>query len=97
MISKQELLESGEDGTFTLSKEPQGLVFVYNKETGEKLEYTREGKIITIGEKFLDVVVNYEYNYLGGGRIVKIGQRLISELFKLGGKNESKGRYKRTK
>lgn len=90
LITKQELLESGEDGTFSLTKEPQGSVFIYNKETGEKLEYTQDGKIITIGEKFLDVVVNYEYNYLGGGRNVKIGQRLISGFLSLEGKTRVK-------
>ena len=78
LVSKQEEKESSEQGVILLDEIPKTHLFVYNKETGEKLIYSKTGdKELTIQQTFLDVVVNYEYEYDKGGHLVKIGQNLI--------------------
>ena len=90
IITKREQLESNDIGEFVLEQVPVGKIFVYNKETGEKLEFTASGKTLKINQPYLDLYVAYEYEYLKGGKIIEIGNRLLNGFLKLEAKTRLK-------
>lgn len=81
----REMLESDENGVITCKYVPAHDVYVYRKETGEKLEFTQEENKLTISEPYVDVIVDYDFDYDGGGRLVRIGQRLLTGFVELEG------------
>ena len=81
----REVLESDENGIITCKYNPVHDIFVYRKETGEKLEFTVEENRITINEPYVDVIVDYDFDYDGGGQLIKIGQRLLTGFVELEG------------
>ena len=91
-ITEREILESDENGSFSLSKEPNNeLIFIYNKETGEKItDFSIQGKNITIADSFLDIIVDYTYDYISGANVIKIGQRLLDGYVELEGRTRIK-------
>ena len=89
-ISTKENLESSENGTFELKEKPVGEIFVYNKETGEKLSYTLEEKQITIDTPYTNVLVRYSFEYKSKSRAVRIGNKLINGYLELEGKTRFK-------
>lgn len=91
LVSKEEEKESSELGVISLSEIPKQNLFVYNKDTGEKLTYSVTGdKELTITTGFTTVIVDYEYEYDNGGQVVKIGQSLIPGYLTLEGKTRVK-------
>lgn len=90
LITKREWLESDENGEITLSHTPVGEPFVYDKETGTKLEYTISNDIITITSPYVSVYVVYEYEYEKGGKLINIGNRLFKGFLSLEGKTRLK-------
>lgn len=91
LITKQEELESDEFGVVTLTEVPKTNLFIYKKSNGEKLTYTATGdKELTISDTYTNVIVNYEYEYDGGGSVLKIGQNLIPGYLSFEGKTRVK-------
>lgn len=90
-ITITENLESDGEGKITLANPPRGKVFIYEKETREKLtENTLQGNTIDIGRPFTDVVVEYQYGYTGGGHNIQIGRGLIAGYLELEAKTRIK-------
>lgn len=90
-VTITEELESNENGIIELTNIPLGKVFIYNKNTREKLiEVSKQDKTITISEPYVDVVVEYQYGYTGGGQVVQIGRRLIAGYLELEAKTRIK-------
>ena len=90
LITKVEKLESSENKIITLSEEPVDQLFVYDQNTGETISFTKNGKQLEINTAFLNVVVYYRYNYMGGGMIAKIGQQFLTGFLELEGKTRVK-------
>lgn len=90
LITKVEETESDDAGNIRPSFQPYGPVFVYNKNTGEKLHWFWLGDIIRIDTPFTDVILNYQYNYTGGATVAKIGQQFINGFLELEGKTRVK-------
>lgn len=90
-ISKREALETDENGCAQLKEAPVGELFVYDKETGNKLSYTLSNKTIIITNKpFLDIYVTYVYNYTNGAKLIQVGDRLIKGYLSLQAKTRLK-------
>lgn len=91
-ITEQEVLESDKDGTITLKHNPlPGSLFLYDEETGSKITtYSLEGKVITIEDKFLSVIVTYVYEYSGNSVTYHFGQRLLEGFVELEGRTRVK-------
>ena len=83
IISNKEIKESNGEGKLQLEQVPVGKTFVYDKVTGEKLEHVLSEKEITINEPYKDLIITYEYEYHNGGKIIKIGNRLLNGYLKL--------------
>jgi len=56
-----------------LNPRPAGSLFIYDKETGERLEWETSGLSFKIADAYKDVIAIYEYNYLKGATIARIG------------------------
>lgn len=92
-ITAREELETNEEGKITLKNFPSNinLLFIYNKETGEKIsDFTIEENAITIGTPFLEVIVDYTYDYTNGATIFRIGQKLLTGFVELEGRTRIK-------
>ena len=93
LISEREELETNDEGIITLTRVPaSSWIFVYNKETGEKLTGLQR-----IGEKeiqtpliYTDVIVDYEFSYDNGVDINLIGEEVLEGVVSL----EGRSRYK---
>lgn len=85
LITKVEELESDVQGDITPSEAPYDQIFIYNKETGEKLEWFRIGDKYRINDVYTDVVMSYRYNYLQGATVARIGQQFTNGFLELEG------------
>lgn len=82
-LTKTELVETKEDGSFELAEEPIKL-FLYKRATGERImNYEQHGKVIQAGESFLDVLAQYQYSYESGARCIQVGRRLLQGFVEL--------------
>lgn len=90
ILSQREYLESDEEGNIKLKYIPKNGIFVYEKETGKKIETVQHlgGSILNIGKPYLDAIVDYNFNYTGATEQVKLGQQLISGWLTLQGKTK---------
>jgi hypothetical protein len=70
-------LESDEEGYIKLQREPI-LYFVYDNNTGEKLkaEWHSDMSLLKIDTPYLDVIVDYEYNYTKSHTTLAVGRSL---------------------
>ena len=91
-ISKQEEIESDEQGNIIFSKEPEGDFFIYNKKTGEKITDYKviDGKNVSINKPYTSVILDYKYVYSGGAQILTVGRCLIEGFLRLEGKTRVK-------
>ena len=90
-VTKTEEQESGEDGTFLLKHKPARKLFIYRKDNQQKItNYGVWDNKITLEDPFVDVIVDYEYIYDNGGKLMKIGQRLIDGYLEFEGKTRVK-------
>ena len=91
-ISKREFLEINEEGKVELKEEPVGNIFVYFLDTGEKINnFGVEGKTLVFNElKYIDIIVDYVFDYVKGGTNIILGRRLISGYLFLEGKTRVK-------
>ena len=90
LISRIEELESSEAGYITTTDLVVDQVFVYDKETGNKLPWARIGDRLHINEGFKDVIVTYRYAYGGGAQVARIGERFMSGFLALEAKTRVK-------
>ena len=90
LITHREHHESDENGKIELKQVPVGKTFVYNEETGEKLKHTLSGQEITISEPYINTYITYESEYVNGGSVIKIGNRLFRGYLKLQAKTRLK-------
>ena len=93
-ISHRETLETTEEGLLTLSHNPivaHG-VFIYIKETGEKVLNCSMASENTIQTSlpYTDVVVDYDYLYTSGATSLIVGQRTLDGYLSLEGKTRVK-------
>ena len=92
-INTREQHEIDENGKIFLDHYPNGIVFIYDQTTGEKITDAEiNGKIIELNDytKYRDVVVDYWYNYENGFTTLTVGQRLTCGHLSLTGKMKVK-------
>lgn len=90
-ITEQEDKETDEEGTITLKHEPVGEIFIYNKNTGERItNFTAAGATLDLGTSFLEVLVRYTFNYTNTIYDYKIGRRLVNGFVELEGRTRVK-------
>ena len=90
LITKVEELESDEVGRIFTTEEAVDQIFVYNKQTNEKLEWWKVSDYLKIHEAYCSVIVMYRYNYLNGATVLKIGQPFLKGFLELEGKTRVK-------
>lgn len=88
-VSKRENVNSDEDGNITLKYQPEK-IFIYDENFNDVVYKKIEEKIYKIYKPFKKVIVDYTFEYEGLGKIMKLGQQLISGYLEL----EGKTRYK---
>lgn len=90
-ITEYEDKETNEEGNLTLKHEPVGEVFVYNKNTGDRItEFTIDGANLGLQIPFLEVLVRYTFNYTNNVFDYKIGRRLVNGFVELEGRTRVK-------
>ena len=90
LITKVEEIESDEVGNIYTKEEAQDQIFVYDKETGAKVEWWKVGDFLKINEPYKDLIVSYRYNYTQGASVVTIGQQFLNGFLELEGKTRVK-------
>lgn len=90
LISKREFLESNEISTVELKHKPHNL-FVYDAATSEKINYEKiSNTVIKISQPYMNVIVDYQYEYNNNMEKLVIGTQLTNGYLEL----EGKTRYK---
>ena len=92
-IAQRDELETDSEGKITLTHVPiDSWIFVYNKETGEKLTGLSmiDEKTIQTSLVYKDVVVDYEYGYDNGIDISFIGEDVFEGYVTLEGRTRIK-------
>ena len=94
-IAEREELETNENGIITLTHVPlSSWIFVYNKETGEKLTGLHRidsNKLQTDPPlAYTDVIVDYEYGDNGGADVNLIGEEIFDGYLSLEGRSRFK-------
>ena len=92
-IAQRDELETDSNGIITLTHKPlNSWIFVYNKETGEKL--TNLSRIndtqIQTPLVYKDVIVDYEYGYDNGADVSLIGEDIFDGYVSLEGRSRIK-------
>ena len=90
LLTQVDRLESDKNGVLDVSKEPIESIFVYDKDTGEKLAFSKVEDKLVIATPYKDVIVFYKYNYMGGAQIARIGQQFLTGFLELEGKTRVK-------
>jgi hypothetical protein len=91
LINRRENLETNEKGIITTKYPIHEPVFVYNKKTGEKItNFTRNGNNLILNQSYLEVIVDYYYNYDNGYTVFSIGRALTNGYLSLEGKTRVK-------
>lgn len=91
IISRRENLESDENGIITLSYIPINNIFIYNKETSQKIDFiTVDQNKLKINLPYTDVIIDYEFEYNNNSNTMQIGKILTSGYVSLEGKTRVK-------
>ena len=90
LITYDEQLESNEIGVLVPTKTPVDQIFIYDKETGARLECSPWGLEFKIDEPYNDVIMRYRYNYEDGASVAKIGQQFLQGFLELEGRTRIK-------
>lgn len=86
-ISRREIVETDEAAQATLSKEPNGSIFIYNQSTGERItNFSIAGRELTLERPYQMLIVDYTYDYEDHYTSVTIGQELTRGYLSLEGK-----------
>ena len=92
-IAQRDELETNDEGKITLTHVPiDSWIFVYNKETGEKLTgLSRVGpNIIQTPLIYTDVIVDYKYGYDNGADMSFVGEDIFEGYLSLEGRTRIK-------
>ena len=92
-VAQRDELETNSEGIIQLTHEPiDNWIFVYNKETGEKLtDLVRTGAdTIQTPLVYKDVIVDYEYGYDNGADVSFIGEDIFEGYVTLEGRTRIK-------
>ena len=92
-IAQRDELETDDEGKITLTHVPiDSWIFVYNKETGEKLTDLSmiDNKTIQTPLIYKDVIVDYEYGYDNGADVEIIGEEIFDGFLTLEGRSRIK-------
>lgn len=90
LITYDDELESDEIGILRPTKTPVDQIFVYDKESGNKIEVEPSGIHFKIKEPYKDVIMRYRYNYEDGATVAKIGQQFLQGFLELEGRTRAK-------
>ena len=94
-IAQRDELETDDEGKITLTHVPiDSWIFVYNKETGEKLTnlswVDQSQGILQTPLIYKDVIVDYEYGYDNGADVELIGEEIFDGFLTLEGRSRIK-------
>lgn len=89
LISKRIKVESDDNGNIQLEYTPEK-IFVYDEDSGEKVQYNLDDKKVTISQPYKNLIIDYSYLYPKKASEIKIGQRLISGYLYMTGKTRLK-------
>ena len=92
-IAQRDELETDSEGKITLTHAPiDSWIFVYNKETGEKLTGLTfvDEKTLQTPLVYKDVIVDYEYGYDNGADVSFIGEDIFEGYVTLEGRTRIK-------
>ena len=90
LITFDDELESDEIGILRPTKTPVDQIFVYDKESGNKIEVEPSGIHFKIKEPYKNVIMRYRYNYEDGATVAKIGQQFLQGFLELEGRTRVK-------
>ena len=89
-IHRREYLETDDTGIAHTKYSIQNPVFVYDKATGAKINFTASGDTISIGEQYKEIIVDYYYNYDNKYSVITFGRALTNGYLSLEGKTRVK-------
>jgi len=92
-IAQRDELETDSEGKITLTHAPiNSWIFVYNKETGEKLTGLSriDEKTLQTSLVYKDVIVDYEYGYNNGADVAFVGEDIFEGFVTLEGRTRIK-------
>lgn len=91
ILSRREHLESDDHGLLHLKEHPMRPAFVYDYETGERINsFILNDDSITIFTNYKEVIVDYNYAYTDGAQVLQLGRRLINGFVSLTGETRVK-------
>ena len=90
-INVREILEGDEQGRTSTKYRMEPPIFVYDKQTGQKLtDLTMGEKIIVTPKPYQEIVVDYWYNYTSPATVMIVGRPLTNGYLSLSGKTRVK-------
>ena len=90
LLTFDDELESDSIGILRPTKQPVDQIFVYDKMTGERLNWEPSGVSFKIREPYKDVIMRYRYNYIEGATVLKFGQQFLNGFLELEAKTRVK-------
>ena len=90
LVTTIEKTETTQEGYFTIEHSLAGQMFVYDANTGEKYQWRYYQNHYIIDAYYTDIIIIYQYNYLNGGTILRIGQKFLNGFVSLEGKTKVK-------
>ena len=91
LIGRLESIETDERGIANTKFPISEPVFVYNKNTGEKItNWSYNGNQLMTSNAFVELLIDYQYNYDNGYEVLSIGNSLMSGYLSLEGKTRVK-------
>lgn len=90
LITTIEKTETNENGFFEMQHQLAGKMFVYNAQTGEKYSWRFYQNHYIVDAYYTNIIIIYEYDYLNGATILKIGQRFLNGFVSLEGRTRVK-------
>ena len=90
LITCTEELETDEYGYLIPTHPVVDPLFVYNKETGEKISWHYVVGNIRTDVSYTTVIATYRYNYMNGATVLKLGQQFLNGFLELEGKTRVK-------
>lgn len=91
LLHQRELLESNDQGIIKLKRKPSGKVYIKSKKSGDKVEYEIiDSTTLKIKDKYLDVVVDYEFIYENGATRFRVGRVFTEGFVELEGRTRTK-------
>ena len=87
ILTIREQLETNENGEVQLKYNIKSPVFVYDALTGEKIkQFSYNGNILSLGQQYKNIIVDYSYEYDGGYRELVVGRAFTNGYLSMEGK-----------